>query len=442
MDAYQTYTISYLAVLMKVAYDISIHVYNWLIWIAALAGNKKAKLIHKGRNETFSKIASFKKNTSNAVALFHCASLGEFEQARPVIEAFKSKYTNHKIAVSFFSPSGYEIRKNYSEADLVIYLPADTKKSAHAFINELAPDMVFIVKYEFWLNLLDAIQAKAIPLFLISGRFRENLFFFKKGGDFMRQRLKAFTHFFLQDNASGELLSTINFTNWSVSGDTRFDRVQQTASKTIQIPEIDAFKAQSPLLVIGSGWDKDMNVLIPFINTFENDLKVIYAPHEITDAEIRKVEQQIQKKSIRFSQFNEQTDSASDVLIIDNIGMLASVYAYADYAYVGGAFGSGLHNILEPAVFGLPVFFGPHHKKFPEAYWLISLGYGFSVSTTEEFTKRFGTIYTSQELKHSIKKGLQSTMLQACGATDHIMHTLSLTADKQVAPAASSSASL
>jgi 3-deoxy-D-manno-octulosonic-acid transferase len=427
---------------MKVAYDISIHVYNWLIRIAALSGNKKAKLIQKGRNETFSKIAAFKKTTSNAVALFHCASLGEFEQARPVIEAFKKNYPAYKIAVSFFSPSGYEIRKNYSEADLVVYLPADTKKSAQTFIHELAPDMVFIVKYEFWLNLLDAIEAKNISLFLISGRFRENLLFFKKGGHFMRQRLKAFTHFFLQDNASGELLTSINFTNWSVSGDTRFDRVQQTASKTIQIPEVEAFKAQSPLLVIGSGWDKDMDVLIPFMNAFEKELKIIYAPHEIHDAEIKKIEAKVQKKSIRFSKLKEQAHTAADVLIIDNIGMLSSIYAYADYAYVGGAFGSGLHNILEPAVFGPAVFFGPHHKKFPEAYWLISLGYGFSISTTEEFTKHFEMIYTSEELRHSIKKGLQSTMLQACGATDHIMHTLSVLADKQAVSAASPPASI
>lgn len=241
----------------------------------------------------------------------------------------------------------------------------------------------------------------------------------------MRKRLKAFTHFFLQDNPSGVLLTSIGYSNWSVSGDTRFDRVQQTASNTIQIPEVEKFKGDAPLLVIGSGWAKDMDVLIPFINTFENRLKIIYAPHEIHDSEIEEIRKRIQKKSIRFSNSKSDSNTEADVLIIDNIGMLASIYSYADYAYVGGAFGSGLHNILEPAVFGTPIFFGPLHKKFPEAAWLISLGYGFSISTTEAFTTTFNSIYNSIELKNSIKKGLQSTMLQACGATPHIMNHIS-----------------
>ena len=409
---------------MKFVYDISIHAYNWLIRAATLFGNKKAQLIQKGRKETFSKIAAFRKTYSASCALFHCASLGEFEQARPVIETFKKQYPQYKIVVSFFSPSGYEIRKNYAEADLIIYLPADTKTDAHAFIQQLAPSVVFIVKYEFWLNLLDAIQLKSIPLFLISGRFRSNLLFFKKGGGFMRKRLKAFTHFFLQDQPSGNLLSSIGFSNWSVSGDTRFDRVQQTASKAIEIPAIAAFKNQSPLLVIGSGWDKDMAVLIPFINSFTKELKIIYAPHEIHDSEIKEIEKQLHKKSVRYSSYKENSDQPADVLIIDNIGMLSSIYSYADYAYVGGAFGSGLHNILEPAVFGAAIFFGPNHQKFPEAAWLISLGYGFSISTFEDFTNKFTAVYDSAERRSSIQTGLQSTMLQACGATNHIMTTL------------------
>jgi len=412
---------------MKFTYDISIQVYNWLIWLAALIGNKKAVLIQKGRNETFSKIAAFRKTVSDPVALFNCASLGEFEQGRPVMEAFRKQYPDYKIVVSFFSPSGYEIRKNYSGANLIVYLPADTKAQAHAFINTLSPSVVFIVKYEFWLNLLDAIQLKSIPLFLISGRFRKNHIFFKNSGGFMRKRLKAFTHFFLQDNTSGELLTSISFTNWSISGDTRFDRVQQTASNTIQISEVETFKGSDPLMVIGSGWEKDMHILIPFINMFAEKLKVIYAPHEIHAAEIEAIKTRIQKKSIRFSDLKENSTADADVLIIDNIGMLASIYSYADYAYVGGAFGSGLHNILEPAIFGSPIFFGPNHKKFPEAAWLISLGYAFSVSTTEEFIKKFTEIYDSAELKNSIKTGLQSTMLQACGATSHIMQQLTHT---------------
>lgn len=424
MDAYQTYTISYLAVIMKFIYDLSIHTYNLLIAVARLTGNKKASLISSGRAETFSKIEQLKKSSTEPVILFHCASLGEFEQARPVIESWKKKYVTHKIVVSFYSPSGYEIRKKYSHADLIIYLPSDTKKEAFQFINILKPAIVFIVKYEFWLNLLDAISAKKIPLFLISGVFREKLLFFRKGGGFMRKRLHAFTHFFLQDHNSGKLLTSIDFKNWSVSGDTRFDRVQQTASSVIQIPIIETFKQQHPLLVIGSGWKEDMNVLVPFINSFNKDLKIIFAPHEIHEEEIIHIQKQITKKTARYSQLKEHTTIDADVLIIDNIGMLSSIYAYADFAYVGGAFGSGLHNILEPAVFGAPIFFGPKIKKFPEAGWLISLGYASSITDTETFTQLFNNVYDSPELKLSIRKGLQSTMLQACGATEHIMNKI------------------
>jgi len=410
---------------MKFIYDLSIHVYNWLIALAKLGGNKKAFLISEGRNESLTKIDTFKYSTKDPVALFHCASLGEFEQARPVIEAWKKKHPEYKIVVSFYSPSGYEIRKNYTLADLIIYLPADTRKTSYAFIDSLAPSIVFIVKYEFWLNLLDAIADKKIPLYLLSGVFRKNLFFFRTGGGFMRKRLHAFSHFFLQDHNSGELLTSIGFKNWSTSGDTRFDRVQQTARATHQLAEIEIFKQQKPLLVIGSGWEADMNVLIPFINSFNKELKIIFAPHEIHSKEIDVLVNRITKKSIRFSTFQKEQAIDADILIIDNVGMLASIYAYADYAYVGGAFGSGLHNILEPAVFGSPIFFGPKINKFPEAAWLIKLGYAKSITSTEIFAKEFNHIYDSIELKNSIRAGLKTTMLQACGATDHIMNTLS-----------------
>lgn len=410
---------------MKFIYDLSIHAYNWLILLAKLGGNKKAILISEGRNSTFSKIAAFTNSTKAPVALFHCASLGEFEQARPVIESWKQQYPEYKIAVSFYSPSGYEVRKNYAQADLVVYLPSDTKKEARAFINDLSPSVVFIVKYEFWLNLLDSIAEKKIPLFLVSGVFRKKLFFFRMGGGFMRKRLHAFSHFFLQDKNSGELLTSIGFNNWSISGDTRFDRVQQTARAAKQLTEIETFKQQKPLLVIGSGWETDMQVLIPFINSFSQELKIIFAPHEIHAKEIHEIINRITKKSILHSSFTQKDAIHADVLVIDNIGMLSSIYAYADYAYIGGAFGSGLHNILEPAVFGSPIFFGPNIKKFPEAGWLIKLGYAKSISSTETFTEQFNRIYESKELQQSIRSGLKSTMLQACGATDHIMNTLS-----------------
>ena len=410
---------------MKFLYDLSIRLYDLLIFIAAHTGNKKAQLMYSGRKETISKIQAFRSQWKGPLAWFHCASLGEFEQARPVIESFRQKYPEHKIAISFYSPSGYEIRKNYAGADLIVYLTSDTKSNASTFLSALKPSIVFFIKYEFWLNMLDEIKKDGIPFFLISGVFRPNMFFFRLGGGFMRKRLKAFTHFFLQQHSSGELLNTIGYKNWSVSGDTRFDRVQKTAQSVIEIKEIAAFKNQSPLLVIGSAWKEDMDVLIPFINTFSEPLKIIIAPHEIHTDEIKQWQSQLAKTSTTYSVLKMTPETDVDVLFIDNIGMLASIYAYADYAYVGGAFASGLHNILEPAVFGPPVFFGTNIQKFPEAAWMISLGYAYSISNTNTFTDIFTKIYGDPVLKSSIQKGLQSNMLQACGATEHIMKTIS-----------------
>jgi 3-deoxy-D-manno-octulosonic-acid transferase len=273
--------------------------------------------------------------------------------------------------------------------------------------------------------MLDEIKKASIPFFLVSGVFRQNMFFFRNGGGFMRKRLSAFTHFFLQQYSSGELLNTIGYKNWSVSGDTRFDRVQKTAQSVVEIKEIAAFKKQIPLLVIGSAWKEDMDVLIPFINAFTEPLKIIIAPHEIHAEEIKQWQSRLVKTSTTYSVLKNTMNTDADVLFIDNIGMLASIYAYADYAYVGGAFASGLHNILEPAVFGPLVFFGTNIQKFPEAAWMISLGYAFSISNTIAFTDIFTKIYTDPILKSSIQRGLQTNMLQACGATEHIMKTIS-----------------
>jgi len=378
---------------MKLLYDISIQIYDLLIFIAGLFGNKKAQLIYKGRKHTHSKITEFRNTYKGKIAWFHCASLGEFEQARPLIEAFRIKYTEYKVALSFYSPSGYEIRKNYTGADLIIYLPSDTQEHAGSFIGSLNPSIIFFIKYEFWLNFLDEIKKRNIPLFLVSGIFRPSMPFFKRTGDFMRLRLKTFSHFFLQNDPSGELLNTIDVTNWSISDDTRFDRVQLTAQNKSEIKEIAEFKQDTPLLVIGSAWKEDMNTLVPFINTFSEPLKIIIAPHEIHSEEIHTFQSRITKKSDVYSSYKLNTKVSIDVLFIDNIGMLSSIYAYADYAYIGGAFKSGLHNILEPAVFGPAVFFGPKIKKFPEAAWMISLGYAFSISNTKEFSKLFRKIY-------------------------------------------------
>jgi len=365
--------------------------YNILITFVAVAlkitalFNKKMAVFVKGRKNVFDQLAS-KIGPGDKVIWFHCASLGEFEQAVPVIENVRKLYASHKILVSFFSPSGYEIKKNTPLADVVVYLPMDTKRNVKKFLSHAHPDMVFFVKYEFWPNYLYRLQALQIPTFLISGIFRKNQLFFSKYGKFMRKALDAFTYFFVQNSESLHLIQALGYNNAILSGDTRFDRVSQQLKHDNHVAFAENFTKERTSIVCGSTWQEDEALLLDFMNSASEEVCFIVAPHKIDKEKIELFRNQLKKKSVLFSEVNEETKLQEfKILIIDCIGLLSKLYVYADIAYVGGAAGNtGLHNILEPATFGVPIVIGKNYDKFPEAIELKEKGGLFSVSTSEE----------------------------------------------------------
>lgn len=385
---------------------------------------------------------------------FHAASLGEFEQGRPVIEAVRKHYPETKIVLTFFSPSGYEIRKDYDQVDLVCYLPADTPANVKRFLDAIRPSMVLFIKYEFWYNYLHELKTRQIPTILFSAIFRPNQLFFKWYGDFYRQMLFCFDHVLVQNHESEELLKSIDYPHTILAGDTRLDRVAHIAAQAKSYHEIEAFKGETPLLIVGSAWPDDMEVLIPFLNQFSQPLKVIIAPHEINIEQIQQWQAQLQKTSLRFTtyslQFTEEEgrkkergryatfDSlnsdldtphtsllAPHYLFLDTIGMLSSIYRYADFAYIGGAFGDGLHNILEPAVFGMPIFFGqPHYRKFQEAHDLLHFGGATTIANTPELQHAFTKVYDNQELRQRKARICLRYVKQNSGATNKVMDVI------------------
>lgn len=332
---------------------------------------------------------SFNSNEA-PVAWFHCASLGEFEQGRPVIEAFKKRFPNYKILLTFFSPSGYEVRKNYDGADFIYYLPVDSRANARRFIKIVKPAITFFVKYEFWHHYTKELATRKVPLISISTIFRPGQLFFKSYGGFYKNILKRFNFFFVQDQRSAELLEGINVKNYTIAGDTRFDRVAQICNNQKQLPLIEKFKNGQHLMVIGSAWPEDMAVLASFIN--QGNLKFIIAPHEIDEKFIDQMKSDFIRKTVKYSQLADKNPSEYEILIIDNVGMLSSLYKYGEYAYIGGAFGKGLHNILEAATFGVPIFFGnQNYKKFREAVDLINLGGAVAVAGHDELRMQFNS---------------------------------------------------
>ena len=341
-----------------------------------------------GRKQTFQILASGISPEDKTI-WFHCASLGEFEQGVPVMESLRITHPDHKIIVSFFSPSGYENKKNTPLADVVIYLPIDTKSNAKKFIKTIHPSLVLFVKYEFWPNYLVELKRQNIKTLLISGVFREEQLFFKFYGGFMRKALDSFDHFFLQNQASKELLAAIGLNNTSVSGDTRFDRVSRQIEMDNTLDFIDRFKKDNLCIVCGSTWEEDQDLLLEYINQAPEQVKFIIAPHIIDAAKISALRKKIHKQTALYSQTiakgNIENIETAQVFIIDTIGLLTKIYSYADIVYVGGAAGEkGLHNILEPATFGVPIVIGKNYSKFPEAIKLRSLAGLFSVKNSTE----------------------------------------------------------
>jgi 3-deoxy-D-manno-octulosonic-acid transferase len=391
-----------------------------------LAGrfNHKLKLFTEGRKSVFSKLEE-KIDPASDYFWFHAASLGEFEQALPIIEEVKKEFPKYKILVTFFSPSGYENKKNHPLADVITYLPLDTRKNAKRFLELVKPKIAFFIKYEIWPNFMAEIKKQKIKSLLISGTFRENQIYFKPYGGFIRNALQTFDHFFVQDEASIALLENIGFNNITLSGDTRFDRVSRQIQYDNKLGFAENFIDGKTCLVAGSTWPEDEELLIPFINKTSEKLKVIIAPHEIKEEKINVLVQKIKKKSVRYSDWEKQDLASFDILILDTIGMLGKVYSYADIAYVGGAAGtSGLHNILEPATFGIPVIIGKHYKNFPEAIRLRQLAGLFSVENSEEFSATAEKLIEDEDFR--IRTGMIAGHFinSNTGATHSVMNYL------------------
>jgi 3-deoxy-D-manno-octulosonic-acid transferase len=401
-------------------YTLALQMYAVLIRQASL-WNPKARQWINGRKGLFKQIAKALETNTATIAWFHCASLGEFEQARPVIEEFRKRYPAYKIFLTFFSPSGYEVRKNYPGADYIFYLPLDTRHNASQFIRLVKPAIAFFAKYEFWYHYLTQLNKEDIPAISFSAIFRKEQIFFKKHGQFFRNILKDFDHIFVQNSQSAVLLQEIGIQQVTIAGDTRFDRVQAICEQKKELPLVQRFKNSQKLLVIGSCWPQDMAVLIPFLNHFAQPLKVLIAPHEIHAEEIQTLQKELLIKSVRFSQAQESTVADFDVLIIDNIGMLSSLYQYGEFAYIGGAFGKGLHNILEAATFGMPVFFGPAYQKFQEAKDLIDSKAAISITNTEEFSTQFTYLYTHEPVRLEKAAVARKYVQQNTGATQKIL---------------------
>lgn len=385
---------------MKLLYTIGVNLYVVFVHIFSL-WNTKAKTMICGRKDSWFRLENF--NASDKVYWFHCASLGEFEQGRPLIEALK-KREDCQIIVTFFSPSGYEIRKNYELADLVLYLPKDSKKNAKRLIRLIQPSQIFFIKYEFWANYIFEAKSQNIPIYLVSGVFREDHIFFKWYGAFMRKILITFNTIFVQDLASQKLLKSINIQS-VLSGDTRYDRVIENAQNVFKYPEIENFIGNKKVFIAGSVWISDMQNMGNTISNLDEGWIVIIAPHEIKNQNLEEIESYFKGASIRYSEIGNNNNKKC--LIIDNIGMLMNLYQYADMAYIGGAFKTGLHNILEPASFGLPVIFGPKFSKFPEAYEFIEAEIGFSINNEQEFLKVFADL-SQLKLEGKVSKHVES----------------------------------
>jgi 3-deoxy-D-manno-octulosonic-acid transferase len=363
-------------------YNLGIHLFIALAHLIS-PFSSKALLLIRGWKKWPEKVAE-KIKPGDRTVWIHCASLGEFEQGRPVIEALKIRMPELKIVLTFFSPSGFEIRKNYPVADCISYLPADTPANASKFIKIVNPEFVIFVKYEFWNNYISNLYNKAIPIYLISGIFRPGQHFFKWYGSFFRSMLKKFKRIFVQDQLSFDLLSVIGIENISLAGDTRFDRVVQITSAARDIPQLEKFRGTEKLFLAGSSWKPDEEIIAQYINKFPGRMKWVFAPHEIDKQNIDRLEKLFTVSCARFSEFHE-TNPDARVLIIDNIGMLSSAYKYAYIAAVGGGFGKGIHNILEPACWGVPVIFGPNHNKFREAVDLNNAGGARSFASYNDF---------------------------------------------------------
>lgn len=411
--------------MMVLLYNLSIHLYSGLIAIFSTF-NEKAKLFKEGRKGLFARMETALKDEKRERVWFHFASLGEFEQGRPVLEKLKEEKPQLAIVMTFFSPSGYEVRKNYTGADYIFYLPLDTKSNANRFLSIVKPKEAFFTKYEYWYHYFNALKQQSVPLYMISALFRQGQIFFKWYGAFNRSMLSCVTHFFVQNNESGELLNEIGFSNWTVSGDTRFDRVYENSLQPKKIELIESFVANKKVLIAGSTWPEDETLLNKLSLSLSDEWKFIMAPHEVDKSHVDAIMNGLGKQAIRFSELkNNPGDISAKIVVIDNIGMLSSLYQYGTISYIGGGFSkSGIHNTLEPAAFGLPVIFGPNYKKFMEAGELIKEGGGFSIANFDELNSVFNTLVQNPENLEKSSLASGNYVKQNINATSIIFNEL------------------
>lgn len=398
------------------SYDLFILLYKWGIDLASVFSPKIRRWIH-GRKGLFETLSG-KIGPQDKIIWFHCASLGEFEQGRPVIESIGSQSKKYKILLTFFSSPGYENQKYYTHADVISYLPLDTKKNMERFVTLIHPHILVLVKYEFWPHMISTLYRRSIPIYVISAAFRKDQIFFRSYGGVMRKILKKISHFFVQNDTSKKLLQSIGISNITVCGDTRFDRVVEIRKTWSFLPMIEKFKNNTLIFVAGSTWGRDEDLLISLINRCTHPIKFILVPHEVCPAHISKLQQRIFKKTLRQSECAENEIKNSEVLIVDAIGLLTRIYGSADIAYVGGGFGKeGIHNVLEPAAFGIPVLFGPIHNKFPEAQCLLD-------------TKAAHIIKNLQELEYILDQLTSHSAFRTqmgTAATRYIQHNVGAT---------------
>lgn len=405
--------------IVSAVYLMGMWAYGLCVRVASLF-NEKARLLCAGRKETWIKLSKF--DSRGGCVWVHAASLGEFEQGRPLIEAIKAKNPGQKVVLSFYSPSGYEVRMNYPMADLVCYLPADGPGNAKRFVDAINPTAVYFVKYEFWHFFLKEVRRRSIPLYGVSMIFRRQQPFFSAWGDWFRQMLTFFSHIYVQDRVSADLLDSINVKNYSVVGDTRFDRVRQIADNAKEVDSVRRFvDGAANVIVAGSTWPPDEDILFDFINRPETDVKLVVAPHEIDKARVDSLCAKLKVPYVRFTDEPQGDLAAAKVFVVNTIGVLSSIYRYGTITYVGGGFGVGIHNTLEPAIYGLPVIFGPNYKRFKEAVDLIGCGGGFSITSKGDFNKVIGELLSDEAAQKAAGKAAGDYCQSMLGATSAIL---------------------
>lgn len=404
-------------------YNLVIYIYLFGVKLAALFSSKPAKMV-KGHREVFD-ILRDKIDRNARYIWFHAASLGEFEQGRPLIERIRKEHPEYRILQTFFSPSGYEVRKNYQGADIVCYLPFDTPRNVRRFIEMVNPCMVFFIKYEFWQNYLNTLYKKGIPVYSVSSIFRPNQIFFRWYGKDYRKVLKTFSHLFVQNEVSEKLLASIGVTDVTIVGDTRFDRVLDICTVAKDLPLVKAFKGNSKTFVAGSSWGPDEDIFIRYFNEHP-EMKLVIAPHVVSDSHLKEIMEKVKRPCVRYTEATEENVSKADCLIIDCYGLLSSIYRYGEISYIGGGFGVGIHNVLEAAAYGIPVIFGPNNKKFREAQHLLEKKGGFEINDYEEFKRLMDRFLTDNSYLQQAGNAARDYVKNNSGALEKIMKAIRL----------------